>query len=75
MTIGYFGRAFNFKHKSLTTKTHIVNNDRVLCGYKPHKTLSFQWCIIGVGINKLDIVECKECRVRAEKLLQKEKVK
>jgi hypothetical protein len=64
MTVGYFGRAFTSKHKSLTTKTHIVDNDKVLCGYKPHKTMSFQWCIIGEGIDRLDCVECNECKKR-----------
>jgi len=71
MTIGYFSRAFNKDHKSLSTKTHIIDNDKILCGYKPHKTMQFQWCIIGVGVDRLDVVECDKCK---EKYLKKGKV-
>jgi hypothetical protein len=64
MTIGYFARPFNFKHKSFSTKTHIVENNKVLCGYKPHKTLSFQWCkfLRGSSEDNLDYLECNKCR-------------
>ncbi len=68
MTIGWFGRCFNVNHKSLSTKTHIANNGKVLCGYKPHKTLEFNWCS---GVDNLEYLECKKCK---EKLL-KEKIK
>jgi hypothetical protein len=58
MIVGYFGRPFNKDHKSFTTKTHIVENSKVLCGYKPHKTLEFLWC----AYNNLDYVECDKCK-------------
>lgn len=62
MTIGYFSRAFNSKHKSLSTKTHIIEKGKVLCGYKPHKTLEFLWCKIGIDIGSLEYLECKRCK-------------
>lgn len=72
MTIGYFSRAFNFKHKSLSTKTHIVNNNKVLCGYKPHKTLNFLWCaFLSDGIDNLQYLECNKCKDRYVKLLKR----
>jgi hypothetical protein len=71
MTIGYFGRPFNFKHKSLSTKTHIVENNKVLCGYKPHKTLSFQWCSFVSNERTVDMVECPKCKEKAIKILSK----
>ena len=61
MTIGYFGRAFDFKHKGLTTKTHVVENNKVLCGYTPHKTLSFQWCSFSVYAS-IEMIECPRCK-------------
>ena len=61
MIIGWFGRPFNKKHKSLSTKTHIVHNSKTLCGYKPHKTLEFQWCAFTV---RLQYVECEKCKER-----------
>lgn len=68
MLIGWFGRPFNYKHKSLATKTHIVNEEKVLCGYKPHKTMEFQWCKTIEGIDELDYVECNKCK---EKYIKK----
>ena len=64
MIIGYFARPFNFKHKSLTTKTHIVENNKVLCKYKPHKTLEFLWCkfLRGSSEDNLDYLECNKCK-------------
>ena len=64
MTIGYFSRAFNKDHKSFSTKTHIVDNGKVLCGYKPHKTLEFLWCKIGIDVGSLDYLECNKCKER-----------
>lgn len=68
--IGYFGRPFNFKHKSLSTKTHIFINGKVLCGYKPHKTLKFQWCAIDIK-NNLYYVECGKCKEKYLKIRRK----
>ncbi len=56
--IGWFGRAFNYKHKSLSTKTHAILNGKVLCRYKPHKTLKLNWCS---GLDNLIYLECKKC--------------
>jgi len=65
MIIGYFARTFNKNHKSLSTKTHIVHDDKILCGYKPHKSMQFQWC---ASVNSLEYLEC-------EKLQSKENLK
>ena len=64
MGIGWFGRCFNYHHKSLSTKTHIVNNGKVLCGYKPHKTLKFQWC---ASLESLEYLECERCKTKLYK--------
>ncbi len=71
MIVGWFDRCFNVKHKSLSTKTHIFNGDKVLCGYKPHKTMEFQWC---VGIGNLDFitfVECDKCKNKFKQFIKK----
>lgn len=69
MAIGWFGRCFNKDHKSLSTKTHVVIKDKVLCGYKPHKTLEFNWCSTN---NSMMYLECNKCKIKLKKMLKKE---
>lgn len=59
MRTGYFARATEDKHKAKHTQVHIVkSNGLCLCGYRPHKTMQFQWCANGVVLN---YVECNRC--------------
>jgi len=68
MLIGWFGRCFNKDHKSLSTKTHIVKEGKVLCGYIPHKTMEFQFCS---GISQLEYLECDKCKIKLEKIIKR----
>ena len=69
MKTGYFARPFNYYHKSKTTMVHIVDNDnKPICGYKPHRTMKFQWCSLSVY---LIYVECKKCK-KEFRLLQRD---
>jgi len=53
MKTGWFGR----EHRN--TQVHILKQNGVcLCGYRPHKTMKFQWCANGVH---LPYVECDRC--------------
>lgn len=45
------------------TKVHVVRDSRPLCGYRPAKSMEFQFCSWGVRY-----VECDRCRERAERL-------
>jgi hypothetical protein len=65
MTIGFFARATKGKQRAKFTITHIVDFDKVLCGYKPHKTMRFQWCCIGL---REEYVECKKCLKKAKEI-------
>jgi len=64
---GYFARATEnrrgyHQHSAKHTKVHILKSNGVcLCGYRPHKTMSFQWCANGIV---LEYVECDRCRCR-----------
>lgn len=62
MRTGYFARASGEPKgsKALSTNVHVTdNNTNPICGYKPHRTLRFQWCA-----NRLvkNYVECATCR-------------
>jgi hypothetical protein len=70
MMIGYFGRANENGHSARHTKTHVINDRKVLCGYKPHKTMMFQWCSNGLGFPST--IECVSCKEKAKKILEKE---
>jgi hypothetical protein len=60
MKTGYFGRATEEKHKAYHTRVHILDErENCLCRYKPHKTMKFQFCSNGIG---LDYVECDKCK-------------
>lgn len=56
---GYFARATEKGHKAAWTKVHLVRDGKPLCGYKPHKTMQFQWNSNGVH---LPYVECDKCK-------------
>ena len=60
MKTGYFGRATEKGYNAKSTQVHIVNGEGVsICGYKPHKTMEFQWC---ATFAYLPYVECKKCK-------------
>ena len=43
---------------------HIFIDRVALCGYKPNKSMSIQWCSNGV---RLEYVECKKCKTNFKK--------
>jgi hypothetical protein len=61
--IGYFARATTLQHKAVATQTHVVLQGKCLCGYKPHKTLRFQWNSMQ-DMTPIVYIECKKCRDR-----------
>ena len=66
MKTGYFGRATENGHRAMATKVHVVDDfGKPICGYKPHKTMQFQWCAMGV---RLPYVECPKCKTKGERL-------
>lgn len=62
---GWYGRANEDKHTAKHTKVHFVKNFKPLCGYRPHKSMSFQWNSTHSYV--FDYVECAECKRRAIK--------
>ena len=71
---GYFGRASGGGHKALATKVHYVKSDgKCACGYKPHKTLKFQWCADDVAYEYIDCPRCRKL-LKAEKWMITQKV-
>ncbi len=44
--------------KQIITKIHVTEDDNPICGYKPHKTLRFEWNVQGI---MRSYVECKTC--------------
>jgi hypothetical protein len=63
MKTGFYGRPGSY----LESKVHIVQGRKPLCGYKPGKTMKFQWCGTGAIIHYVD---CEKCRQRYQKLLE-----
>jgi len=71
MKTGYFGRPTEGTYKAKHTIVHILKpNEVCLCGYRPHKTMKFQWCANWV---ELEYIECKKCINGYLKLLEKNK--
>jgi len=69
---GYFARATENKHGARHTQVHILKSNGVcLCGYRPHRTMKFQWCAYSAVVN---YVECERCVNRALKYLESTKV-
>lgn len=57
---GWYGRATEHGHSAKSTKVHLLVNGKPVCGYKPHKTMQFQWCSYSTMY-----IECDECKKRA----------
>lgn len=41
---------------------HIFNKGRALCGYKPNKSMSIQWCADAEDWSVDRYVECEKCK-------------
>lgn len=59
LSTGYFARASQNGLKAMSTKVHLVGKNGALCGYQPHKTLTFQFNARGAY---LPYVECDKCK-------------
>jgi hypothetical protein len=66
---GYFARATENGHSAKHTQVHVYSHssNRALCGYRPHKTMLFQW--VSRGITP-PYVECSGCLAKCLKLGQ-----
>ena len=67
---GWFGRASEQGHSAKSTKVHLLVNGKPVCGYKPHKTMQFQWCASSI-MNSY--IECSECKEKATEYEYKDK--
>ena len=73
---GWFGRPQQHgSHYARWTKVHVVvvtdglgEIGRVLCGYKPHRTMEYQFCTRGI---RFDYIESPRCKERAKLILEK----
>ena len=66
--IGWFGRPGREG-----TNVHVVNPEgKVLCGYKPHPTMQFQWSVWADRYWVKKYVECKRCKERALRQIDRE---
>lgn len=68
--VGYFARANEDGHTAKWTKTHCIASGKgtCLCGYRPHKTMKYQFCAARI---ELDYIECSRCLERAKNLVMK----
>ncbi len=67
--VGWFGRASEFNHRAKVTQTHAVRNGNIpLCNYRPHSTMTFQWCS---RYKSEDWVECPSCTKIVNELKRK----
>lgn len=66
MEVGYFGRAKEDGHSARSTQVHALLNGKVMCGYKPHPTMKFQWCAFDTGVH---LVECPKCKEKTKELV------
>ena len=57
---GYYARPTVGKNKAVHTQVHFVNKFFPVCGYKPHKTMSYQWCANGAHWHYLECEKCKD---------------
>lgn len=66
---GYFGRPSPVPGGTgISTNVHYVGADgKPVCGYKPHKTMEFQWCSDGLNFQYLECKGCKEWAKNREK--------
>jgi hypothetical protein len=65
VSIGYFAKEIGSIGKQFT-QIHIVKNGKAMCGYKPVKSMKFQWCTDGINY-KFIRVECEKCKKKFEK--------
>jgi len=65
MPVGYYARATENKHSTVHTKVHFIIDREPICGYKPHKTMQFQWCS---NSDILDWIECKKCKEKVKRI-------
>lgn len=65
---GYFARAGKPDNAmAKATKVHALKNGKAMCGYRPHKTMSFQWNSNGLVYGYID---CPSCKKLAAEILQ-----
>lgn len=60
---GYYGKPGTH----YTSGVHAVRDGKPLCGYRPAKTMVFQWCANGI---QHDYLECDRCRERVNGILK-----
>lgn len=56
---GYFARASQNGLTAKSTKVHVVENGKPVCGYRPHKTMQFCWTANGIYLRYVDCPKCK----------------
>ena len=57
---GWFGRASEDGHNAKNTKVHCLRDGKPLCGYKPHKTMQYQFCSDSIMHSYIECPKCKE---------------
>jgi len=62
--IGYYAKEGNHKGRNWSG-THIVEDGKPICGYKPHNSMKFQWCS---NNNHSFSVECKACTKKLKQI-------
>ena len=66
MITGYAGKVVT--KGRCWSMTHIFVNGVALCGYKPNKSMSIQWCANGAYLNA---VECEKCKIKFKNNMRK----
>tara|TARA_Y100000034_G_scaffold123484_1_gene170298 strand:+ start:414 stop:641 length:228 start_codon:yes stop_codon:yes gene_type:complete len=65
MRTGYFARASGEGGREISTNVHVTHdNDKPICGYKPHPTLRFQWCANRLVLHYVECVKCRRLSVK-----------
>ena len=52
--------------KNQRSKVHVTFEGKPICGYRPGKKMSFQWCASHLH---LPYIECANCLERAQRIL------
>lgn len=55
---GYFARASDNR----STLVHVTKDGKSLCGYRPHKSYTFQWCAMSIHF---PYISCEVCKRKA----------
>lgn len=63
---GYYARASAEYGRARSTKHHIVEKGKPICGFRPHPTMAFQYNCAGIRIEWID---CKKCKNLGEKII------